>query len=181
MSPRKKPTWAIDPLVTAAGAVIEHSDTRECHTVLSASREHAALAVLAALDHDLTMTTTELIEAAQEPITTSCEGYCLAVLQPLQGARLIDRERKSRWSATPAGRAMAVQLGSLGAALDHQARQLGHHEELQRATPCRPRGAMGSGDLRPPMHRPGSEDALGLPSRVGGWLVWRDEKREAVA
>ena len=43
--------------------------------------------------------------------------------------------------------------------------------------PSRPRCHLGSGDERPPVLRPGSGDALKLPSRFGSELRWPDGRR----
>ena len=44
----------------------------------------------------------------------------------------------------------------------------------------RPHLRMGSGDSRPPVLRPGSEDAARLPSVRGRWRYWPDGRKEPV-
>lgn len=99
-----------------------------------------------------------------------------AAMHQLEARQLVRCNDERQWTTTAAGQALAT---AAPAGMPARGDRLpSEHEMLARTTPCRPRRALGTGDARPPVLRPGAEQALALPSRMGGVLCWRDGKRE---
>lgn len=150
--------------------------------VSKASPQHAVLRLLAAQD----LTTHELHRLVPIAKPVPFDRFQIVALDNLRdlGLVVLDRSmRPARWCITDEGLVMARKLGPYGdppAANDAQARGpiTGQPVALDvEHQPCRRRLTLGTGDRRPPMHRPGSEVAAALPSRVGGWLHWPDGRR----
>lgn len=75
-------------------------------------------------------------------------------------------------------RLMLASIRHLGALMQekHDLRYLPTTQDMQRAR----RVSMGNGDRKPPLHRPGSDVAYTLPSRVGSRLIYPDGRMEVI-
>lgn len=101
-------------------------------------------------------------------------------LHRLGALQLASVDDTFHWSATAYGMATSQNLGPANVPRTYTAAPLTQHEILAQQTPSLPRSSLGTGDLRPPVMRPGSEVALQLPSRNGSERRWPDGRRDVV-
>ncbi len=73
---------------------------------------------------------------------------------------------------------LLASIRHLGALMQekHELRYTPTTQDMQRAR----RVSMGNADRKPPVHRPGSDRAYELPSRVGSRLIYPDGRVEVV-
>jgi hypothetical protein len=103
----------------------------------------------------------------------------LRILHRLSAQMLASDDERDTWSASAYGMAISQGLGPANVPLPTTPSVPTPHEVLAQQTPARPRSSLGTGDLRPPVMRPGADVALKLPSRTGGERRWPDGRREA--
>ncbi len=133
--------------------------------------EHAVLRVLASME----CTAIRVHQAIRATWPTSTRADVMHVLARLEAQGLVDRNDNHQWRTTPRGQDTALGLGPATGLLPiHDSAQLTAHQLLARDTPSRPRSSLGTGDMRPPVMRPGADVAARLPSRMGAWRRWPD-------
>lgn len=128
------------------------------------SQQHALLRLL---DTDDMMIGAMML--ALRVTDTSVLDFASKVLGPLFDNGLVERARGRHYMCSDLGSTLARELGPLDAAGPVPAEPAAPNGP---PAPMRHRSNMGTGDLRPPVRRPGSADARNLPSRMGDRLHW---------
>lgn len=137
------------------------------------SVQHKVLRVLEACE----LSCADSLAVAGDPERFTPRRWNLEVLGPLREAGMLEWERATNtWGTTEHGSALARRLGPLDgevvAAGPAPAAKHNGDDSLLRS--CGPRRYFGLLAQRPPVLRPGSEDAARLPSRMGDRLHWPD-------
>lgn len=144
-------------------------------TIRRGTALHQALAFLRAMS----LTPQQLMRAMEIDGRRERDAFIDDVLTPLFVHGMAERDGHA-WVLTEAGLAEADRLGAFGAAdptrtaagIDRASALA--HELLAASTPCKPRLAIGTGDMRPAPYREGSLEARRHPSRRGDRLYWPD-------
>lgn len=135
------------------------------------SELHAVLRLLDACE----LSCSDSLSAAGDTARYTPRRWHLEVLSPLHEMGLLHWDRRSNtWGTTDDGSSVSRKLGPLG---EEKPATAPGSRPSPAATPlqhCGPRRYAATNTGRPPVPRPGSEDAARLPSRMGDRLHWPD-------